>query len=91
MKHVMPLGIYLGIGALMHAMFVGPHFDWTSAWTFGWLFGWPVALFVTFWAIILTVGLVMIVIALIYVIVDHVLTKRSAAKARAARTAGRRP
>jgi len=36
------LSIYLGIGAMLHALFVGPHFDWSSAWTFGWLFGWPI-------------------------------------------------
>lgn len=33
--------IYLGIGAMLHALFVGAQFDWSSAWTFGWLFGWP--------------------------------------------------
>ena len=36
--------IYLGIGAMLHALFVGSTFDWTSAWTFGWLFGWPIML-----------------------------------------------
>ena len=36
------LAIYLGIGAMLHALFVGPHFDWSSAWTFGWLLGWPI-------------------------------------------------
>jgi hypothetical protein len=41
--------IYLGIGAMLHALFVGAHFDWTSAWTFGWLLGWPIMLFITFW------------------------------------------
>lgn len=45
--------IYLGIGALFHAMFVSPHFDWSSAWTFGWLLGWPVMLFITFWTALL--------------------------------------
>lgn len=36
------LAIYLGIGAMLHALFVGSHFDWSSAWTFGWLLGWPI-------------------------------------------------
>lgn len=45
--------IYLGIGAMLHALFNGAHFDWTSAGTFGWLFGWPIMLFVTFGTIIL--------------------------------------
>lgn len=49
--------IYLGIGALFHAMFVGPQFDWTSAWTFGWLFGWPIMLFITFWVTIICLGI----------------------------------
>lgn len=42
--------IYLGIGAMLHALFVGAHFDWTSAWTFGWLLGWPIMIFITFGA-----------------------------------------
>lgn len=42
--------IYLGIGAMLHALFVGAHFDWSSAWTFGWLFGWPIMLIITLWA-----------------------------------------
>lgn len=47
--------IYLGTGAMLHAVFVGPHFDWTSAWTFGWLFGWPIMMFISFWAVILII------------------------------------
>lgn len=45
--------IYLGIGALLHALMIGPQFDWQSAWTWGWLLGWPIALFIAFWAFIL--------------------------------------
>lgn len=44
--------IYLGIGAMLHALFVGPHFDWTSAWTFGWLLGWPIMVVITTWTVI---------------------------------------
>jgi hypothetical protein len=40
------LAIYLGIGAMLHALFVGAKFDWSSAWTFGWLLGWPIMGFV---------------------------------------------
>lgn len=47
------LGIYLGIGALLHVLFVGSHFDWSSAWTWVWLFGWPIMLLVTFWIVVL--------------------------------------
>lgn len=46
--------IYLGIGAMLHAVFNGAQFDWSSAWTFGWLFGWPIMLVITFGTIILT-------------------------------------
>jgi hypothetical protein len=27
--------IYLGIGAMLYALFVGLHFDWSSAWIYG--------------------------------------------------------
>lgn len=43
---IISLGIYLGIGAMLHALFIGPHFDWSSAWTFGWLLGWPIMIFI---------------------------------------------
>lgn len=49
--------IYLGIGAMLHALFVGAQFDWTSAWTFGWLFGWPIMIVLVSWVFILGVAL----------------------------------
>lgn len=55
--------IYLGIGAMLHALFVGAQFDWTSAWTFGWLFGWPIMLFIVGWTVVLSAG---IIIGLVY-------------------------
>lgn len=60
------LAIYLGIGAMLHAVFVGPTFDWHSAWTFGWLFGWPVMFFITFWAGILGLAILGAVIGCLY-------------------------
>ena len=52
--------IYLGIGAMLHALFIGPHFDWTATWTFGWLFGWPIMLFISFaeaaWTVLIVLG-----------------------------------
>lgn len=45
--------IYLGIGAMLHALFVGATFDWSSAWTFGWLFGWPVMVVLTTWTFLI--------------------------------------
>lgn len=50
--------IYLGIGAVFHAMVLGPQFDWSNARTFGWLFGWPLMLLIWFWAIGLVVMIV---------------------------------
>lgn len=47
--------IYLGVGALLHALFIGPQFDWSSAWTFGWLFGWPIMLVISSGALIVLV------------------------------------
>ena len=35
------LAAYLGVGALIHAAYIGPHFDWQNAWTWGVLLGWP--------------------------------------------------
>jgi uncharacterized protein (DUF2062 family) len=49
--------IYLGIGAMLHALFVGPQFDWASAWTFGWLFGWPIMVVITFGGVIIGVAI----------------------------------
>jgi hypothetical protein len=56
MTRLMGFGIYIGIGALLHAIFVGSHFDFTSAWTFGWLLGWPIMLIISFGAFMLAVG-----------------------------------
>lgn len=47
------LAVYLGIGAILHALFVGAQFDWSSAWTFGWLLGWPIMLFMASWVLAL--------------------------------------
>jgi hypothetical protein len=58
--------IYLGIGAMLHALFVGPQFDWASAWTFGWLFGWPVMIFISFWAFIIGAAVVVGICVAIY-------------------------
>lgn len=50
--------IYLGIGAMLHALIVGATFDWSSAWTFAWLFGWPIMLVVTFGVAIIGCGII---------------------------------
>jgi hypothetical protein len=56
------LGLYLGIGALFHALFVGAHFDWSSAWTWVWLVCWPVMLVITFWVIIAVIIIATLVV-----------------------------
>lgn len=55
---VLSIGIYLGIGAMLHAMFIGPQFDWSSAWTFGYLFGWPIMIFIWFGKVFLFLAIV---------------------------------
>lgn len=45
--------IYLGVGAMLHALFIGPQFDWSSAWTFGWLFGWPIMVVLSSWVLLI--------------------------------------
>jgi hypothetical protein len=55
-------GLYLGFGAMLHALIVGPIFDWSSAWTFGWLFGWPLMLIFTFSAAMIFAGIVIAVV-----------------------------
>jgi len=54
--------IYLGIGAMLHALLVGSTFDWSSTWTFAWLFGWPIMLVVTFGAAIIVGGIICVLI-----------------------------
>jgi len=58
--------IYLGIGAMLYALFVGNHFDWTSAWTFGWLFGWPIMLVIS--SMVVLVGLIIAIIAIVLIL-----------------------
>lgn len=36
--------LYIGAGALFHALILGDEIDWTSAWSLGILIGWPAAL-----------------------------------------------
>lgn len=38
------VGVYLGIGALCHALLLGPTFDRDSLWSWGWILAWPVGL-----------------------------------------------
>jgi uncharacterized membrane protein len=56
--------IYLGIGAFLHGVFYQTQFDWNSTLTYGWLLGWPIALFVTFWVVIL-IGFIIVIIGVV--------------------------
>lgn len=58
--------IYLGIGAMLHALFVGPQFDWSSAWTFGWLFGWPIMVVMATWTFIIGIAVACGIIACLW-------------------------
>lgn len=61
MRALLKLLPYLGVGALCHALVLGPTFDFGSAWTWAWLLAWPAALFVSF----STVALVLIALFLV--------------------------
>lgn len=62
MSSLIRVGLYLGIGAILHAFVIGPHFDWSSAWTFAWLFAWPIMLIIWFWIISITIGVVALLV-----------------------------
>jgi hypothetical protein len=55
--------LYLGIGALCHAVFIGAQFDWSSAWTWGVLFGWPMAMLGAMFALAVLVGVGVLLVA----------------------------
>ena len=52
------LAFYFAVGALLHLLFVGSHFDFNNAWTWLWLFGWP------FMLLFSLIGLVGIAVAI---------------------------
>lgn len=83
--------IYLGIGAMLHAVFIGPQFDWSSAWTFGWLFGWPIMLIITCGTVILLVVTVITCVWCLYSWLDTYAhwseRRRNAAKLKARKSA----
>lgn len=70
MKGIISFAAYIGFGALLHALVVGPTFDWSSAWTIGWLLGWPIALVVTFWAWILICVITVVAAAAIISLIE---------------------
>ena len=41
MKYVVLLALYLGVGLVLHALFVGSNINPASVWSWLWLFGWP--------------------------------------------------
>jgi hypothetical protein len=76
--------IYVGIGALCHAVFIGTQFDWSSAWTFAWVFAWPLMLFaklvvyfVAFLVICFVTGCVVLVVEAIHMNASEETTRRT--------------
>ncbi|HVL73675.1 MAG TPA: hypothetical protein VM434_17540 [Beijerinckiaceae bacterium] len=57
MRALFWIAIYFGIGALMHAIFLAPTFDWSSAMTWAWLTVWPLMLLakIIIWGVIAAV------------------------------------
>lgn len=86
-------GLYLGIGALCHAVFVGAQFDWQSAWTWGWLLGWPVMAAVIFGGVIAFGFAGIIIVGIIAAIAErlkrHRIRRRAVSELRKALNVGR--
>lgn len=76
--------IYLGMGAMLHALFIGSQFDWSSAWTFGWLFGWPIMLVVASWVTLVIIAAIMACIWVVYSWIDMIANWRHRRKSRRA-------
>lgn len=62
------IAIFLGVGALCHAQFVGDLFDPDSMMSWGWLLAWPIGLLLVFlkWVLI-GVGVLIVIVVLIAV------------------------
>ena len=69
---LIPVALYLGVGALCHAIMIGPQFDWSSAWTWGWLLGWPVAFVFAYWALIVGIAAVCGIVTILVVFGNEV-------------------
>lgn len=68
--------IYLGIGAMLHALCVGPQFDWSSAWTFGWLLGWPIMLVLTYAAGLIGISVLICIVVCLFMWLEAFATWR---------------
>lgn len=49
-RHIRSAITWFGIGALVHAWFLGPDFDPDNLWSWGYLIAWPIPM--TFWLVI---------------------------------------
>jgi hypothetical protein len=74
--------IYVCIGAMCHAFFVDPIFNWHSALTYGWLLGWPLLLAVKLVSLLLTVLTVLVVVLPVLFVIGCVVLMMSAAMIR---------
>ncbi len=45
-RHLIKFVTFLGIGALVHAWFLGPDFDPRSLWSWGYLLAWPIPMLI---------------------------------------------
>lgn len=79
--------IYLGIGAMLHALFVGAQFDWSSAWTFGWLLGWPIMVVITTWTALLAAAVVIGLICCLWAWLETIAEWREKRRRRRERSA----
>lgn len=94
-RHLFYTARYLGVGALVHAWFLGPRFDTEDLWSWAYLLAWPLP--VTGWLIaklavfFLYAGTISIVCALIWWAIVEITERRGLARARREAMQGRDP
>jgi uncharacterized BrkB/YihY/UPF0761 family membrane protein len=65
------LVLYLGIGAVLHAIFYASRLDPHDPLSIAWLVGWPVLMFLAFWVVFLCAFAVCVIVALIITVLDR--------------------
>lgn len=58
--------LYLGFGAILHSLFIGPHFNWSSSVTVEWLFAWPIMLMIYAWFLFFVIGIIGVICWALY-------------------------
>lgn len=77
-RRTVGLSIYLGIGAIWHALILGVTFQVANLWSWGLLLAWPAPLFVVGFFVALALFLLSVIIVSIWVWIEAALTRRNA-------------